>query len=445
VKRKLAICVILFLASFAVRILVWQNNKIEMATVQSVVTENYLRDATALATGDIRAFLAGPDPPSNARVIDHPPGYPLLIGAVTTASADVETWRVIQIALNSLAAVLLFLIAAALLNERVGMIAGMLAALSPQLAYHSGLLLPDELSVIPILTAVYFFVLAMRVPLVRNALLCGVFLAASCWLRSNALVLPLYFAVAAVALIPRCSRLRFAGLMIMAFVVAIAPITIRNAMYFGSFIPLSLGSGTTFVEGLGDIDDGSPRLPRTDEDVMRLDASLDGSDNQYSSLYDPNGVERDRQRTKYGLSVVRSEPLWFASVVAARGASTFRLERVPAIAAGRDEKDTTPLFVYWANRPLKVLQRAFVTAAFLPFVCFGLIVLWVCRKWRESIVLLVVPLYYATVQPLVHTEYRYVLAIPHLLMIIAAVAICWIAGKVLKLLGRDRESAAAAQ
>ena len=177
---------------------------------------------------------------------------------------------------------------------------------------------------------------------------------------------------------------------------------------------------------------------------MRLDASLDGSDNQYSSLYDPNGVERDRQRTKYGLSVVRSEPLWFASVVAARGASTFRLERVPAIAAGRDEKDTTPLFVYWANRPLKVLQRAFVTAAFLPFVCFGLIVLWVCRKWRESIVLLVVPLYYATVQPLVHTEYRYVLATAHLLMIIAAVAMCWLFGKVLKLLGHGRESAAAA-
>ena len=42
-RRKLVICVLLFVASLAVRVLVWQNNKIEMATVQSVVTENYLR------------------------------------------------------------------------------------------------------------------------------------------------------------------------------------------------------------------------------------------------------------------------------------------------------------------------------------------------------------------------------------------------------------------
>ncbi len=72
------------------------------------------------------------------------------------------------------------------------------------------------------------------------------------------------------------------------------------------------------VEGLGDLDDGRRGLPPTDEDIMQLDARLEGSDVQYSGLYDPDGVERDRRRTEYGMSVIRSEPIWFARGVGAR-------------------------------------------------------------------------------------------------------------------------------
>ena len=439
-RQKLVTCLVIFIASFAVRFIVWENNRVEMAGVQSVVTENYLRDAKALASGDIRAFLSGDDPPTNARVIDHPPGYPLMIGVVLAVSNDIELWRIVQLALNSLAPVLLFLIAAALIDKKIGFIAGVLAAISPQFAYHSGLLLPDELSVVPMLAAVYFFLTAMREPRLANAALCGLFLGLSCWLRSNAMLLPIFCAVAASLVIIQGMRLRFAVVMLVLFVVTIAPITIRNAIVFGSFIPLSLGGGTTLVEGLGDIDDGSRGLPRTDEDVMRLDATLDGSGRAYSGLYDPDGVERDRQRTKFGISEIASEPLWFARGVAARGLSTFRLERVPAIAAERDERDTTNPLLYWIDRPLKFVQRAFVTVVFLPLVLLGLVVIAVRKGWREVVVILAVPLYYATVQPLVHTEYRYVLATPHMLMIAAAAALCWLFGKVAAVVGRERQS-----
>lgn len=430
----------IFIASFAVRFVVWENNKVEMAGVQSVVTENYLRDADALAGGDIRTFLSGDDPPTNARVIDHPPGYPLIIGGVLTFSNNIDLWRIVQLALNSLAPVLLFLIAAALIDEKIGLIAGFLAALSPQLAYHSGLMLPDELSVVPMLAAVYFFVSTMREPRLVHAALCGLFLGLSCWLRSNAMLLPLFLAVAASLVIIRGTRLRSAAVLLAAFVITIAPITIRNAVVFDSFIPLSLGGGTTLIEGLGDIDDGSRGLPRTDEDVMRLDASLDGSGRAYLALYDPDGVERDRRRTKFGLSRITAEPLWFAQAVAARGLSTFRLERVPVIASERDEPDTTYPLVYWLDRPLKFVQRAFVTGVFLPLVLFGLVVMAVRKGWRELVIILTVPLYYATVQPLVHTEYRYVLATPHMLMIAAAAALCWLFGKVAAVVGRERQS-----
>jgi hypothetical protein len=177
---------------------------------------------------------------------------------------------------------------------------------------------------------------------------------------------------------------------------------------------------------------------------MQLDARLDGSGMQYSALYDPDGVERERRRMDFGLSIIEAEPLWFARGVAARGLSTFRLERVPAIAPERDERETTSAPLYWLDRPLKFLQRAFVTAVFLPLVLLGLIVTAVRRQWRELIVVLVVPLYFATVQPLVHTEYRYVLATPHMLMIAAGVALCWLFGKIVALVRSDRESTARA-
>ena len=146
----------------------------------------------------------------------------------------------------------------------------------------------------------------------------------------------------------------------------------------------------------------------------------------------------------YGLSVMRSKPVWFVRGVASRGISTFRLERVPAIAGERDEKETTPSVFYWLDLPLKFLQRVFVTAVFLPLVALGLILLAIRRQWREMVTILLVPLYYATVQPLVHTEYRYVLATPHLLMIAAAVAMCWLVGKVLILVPRNDNSTAGA-
>jgi 4-amino-4-deoxy-L-arabinose transferase-like glycosyltransferase len=443
-RRKLVICLLLFVASLAVRVLVWQNNKIEMATVQSVVTENYLRDARALAAGDIRTFLAGPDPPSNARVIDHPPGYPLLIGVVYAIAGDGDAWHVLQLALNSLAAILLFLIAATLFGEKIGIIAGVLTAQSPQFAYHSCLMLPDELSVIPILAAIYFLIRARLNARLVDAVLCGICLGLSCWLRSNALFLPLFVGVSAMLMIAKGDRMRFAAIIIATCVITIAPITIRNAIYFNSFIPLSLGGGTTFVEGLGDIDDGGRALPRTDEEIMQLDANLDGSGMQYSALYAPRGLERDRRRMDFGLSIVEAEPFWFARGVATRGMSTFRLERVPAMASQRDERETTNAALYWLNRPLKVLQRAFVTAVFLPLVLIGLVVTAARRQWRELIVVLIVPLYFATVQPLVHTEYRYVLATPHMLMIAVAVALCWLFGTIVALVRSDRESAGSA-
>lgn len=435
-RRDAIVCVALLALAFGVRFVVWQNNKIAMDGVQYVVTHLYKEDARTLLRGDVGTFLAGPNPPSDASVLLHPPGYPLFIAAAYGIFGENEGLRIFQIFLCSFASILIFLIARRLFDFKTGVIAGILVAVAPQFAYYSAIILPDELSVLPILLAVYFLVRAVEDKRLTMAIFCGVSIGLSCWLRSNAMVLPLFFAASSMFLLPKQIRLKFSVMLIAAFVLTISPITIRNYAVFKSFIPVSLGMGTTFVEGLGDYDpERRFGVPSTDKGVMEMDALHADRPDYYGQLLNPDGVNRERERIKIGLSVVGSNPGWYLKSVLHRGFTTLRMERVPANATERDEKDTTIPALYYLNVPLKLFQKLFITAIFLPLTILGVIILLIEKERRAKLMILaVVPLYYMSVQALIHTEYRYVLAMTHILMIISAVSLSFLAGKIYDLI-----------
>lgn len=403
-----------------------------MNGVQYVVTGMYRDDAKTLLSGEIHTFLAGPNPPSDATILGHPPGYPLFIAGVYCVFGEKVSLWVIQIVISSFASILAFFIALRLFDFRIALIAGTLIALSPQFAYYSGIILPDELSVLPILAAVYFLVKAVQDKQLTSAIFCGVSIGLSCWLRSNALILPIFFAVVSLILVPKRFRTRFALILVASFVLTISPITIRNYLVFQSFIPLSLGMGTTFIEGLGDYDsDGRLGLPTLDEGVMEMDVRNANRPDYYGNLYNPDGVERERERIKIGLATVRDNPFWFVTSVVKRGTMVFRMERVPVIAPERDEKATTEPALYYLNIPLKYIQKLFITIVFLPLFLFGTILL--LRKKEHHIKLLIlaiVPIYYMCVQSLLHTEYRYLLPASHFLLIISSVALSFLIDRV---------------
>ena len=194
--RLLIPCAVLMLLSAGVRLLVWQYNREAIAPVMSGLTAGYKNDARILARGDVRLFLRGPDPPSNANVIAHPPGYSILLAAIFSLVGESDfAIRFFQIFCDSISVIFIFLISLELISKRVAVIAGVLAGFSPQLAYNSLLLLPDSLSVLPILAAVYVIVSA-RVTAGSWIKLAtaGAMLGVSCWFRPNGLLLPLFFA-----------------------------------------------------------------------------------------------------------------------------------------------------------------------------------------------------------------------------------------------------------
>jgi len=425
-KRRLYLaCFFIFLIAAGVRILVWQNNRSDIERSLSGVSQAYLTDARTLLAGDLNKFVFGINPPSDANVLAHPPGYPIIMAAVYGVFGEGNAMTIAQIVLNSFAPVLVFLIALQLFSFRVGLVAGFLIAVSPQLSYNSAILLPDSLSVIPILLSVYFLIRAYNGRSLKYEILCGLSLGAACWLRPNPLFLPIFVVLFAVFAVPKDRRLRFPLVVTIVFMAVIAPITIRNYVGFGYLIPLSLGSGVTFVEGIADFDKESRfGLAATDEGVMELEAKTFDRPDYYGSLYNPDGIERENGRLKMGLAVVRSDPLWFARVASRRGVSMFRFERVPAITDNPVSSESVNRVAYYLNLPLRLFQRLFISAIFLPLFVIGIVLLLKDKThWRKSLILLTVPLYFVCFQSLLHTEYRYVLAVPHFVLIFAAVAI----------------------
>ena len=146
---------------------------------------------------------------------------------------------------------------------------------------------------------------------------------------------------------------------------------------------------------------------------------MSGNPAYAKSLFSPDGVERDRARLQRGLSVIGRHPLWFGTVMLRRAGSMVKLERTPLTS-------TAPVTAGWLRYPrlmLRLLQKLFITAVILPLVIIGVGLFVVWRRWRDLAIPAAVPCYYFCVQSMLHTEYRYVLAVDHFLFLIAAVAL----------------------
>jgi hypothetical protein len=327
--NRLAFCAILFFSAIGVRLLHWQDSVIEVWHGQSMITTmgttyepealNMLRDGYILFP---RVFST----PSDATMVLHPPGYSILMagiyGLFGNSDANIQ---LLQIVGDAAAAVMIFLIAGELLPYAVAIVAGMLVALSPHLAYYSLWISPDSLTVLPILAAAYFIILAVKKPRLITVVAAGMGLGLSCWLRSNSLLLAPLVAILILRLFERGKRLRYTVVFVGTTLIVISPITIRNLVLFHRFIPLSVGAGITLIEGIADYDKEHVfGMPFTDEEAAHMEARLYARPDYNGDLWTSDGVERDRARFARGLVAIRSHPAWFLGVMVRRAGFMLR-------------------------------------------------------------------------------------------------------------------------
>ena len=341
-RSRLALGAMVFLVAFGVRVLSWHDTRLEVGKVQTVVVTDYKRVAQLLRAGGLKSFFSSSSPLADLNTLGHPPGYSILIALIGSSDNRIQF---LQITCDALASVMIFLIVAELLPLSAGTIAGLLAALSPQFAWNSVLLLPDSISVLPVLIAIYLIARASKRPRLLTFVIAGALIGISCWLRANAMLLTLFVAVAVPLVVSPTNlslsmsreddRLKFVGrswrfalVVVCGTLLAVLPLTLRNAIVFHRFIPLSLGAGQTLLEGIGDYDhEGRFGIPQTDMGIMKQEAETYQRPDYYGTLFNPDGVERERARLSRGLAVIRSHPIWFAGVMARRASSMVRLER----------------------------------------------------------------------------------------------------------------------
>jgi 4-amino-4-deoxy-L-arabinose transferase-like glycosyltransferase len=420
-RRRMVAFGLVFAAAFGVRLLCWADVRFEAFEVQTAVSQNYKHLARLLGENGAVSFYDPASPTSEPDLLGHPPGYSFVLAAVYKVFGERDAAaQIFQIVCDALAAVLVFLIAAELLSFGVGVLAGLLAALAPQFCWNSLTLLPDTLSVPPVLLAVYLLLRARDGRSVLKALAAGALVGASCWLRANALLLAPFLVLAVPLLFPKGARARTALALVAGALLTVAPLTLRNAIVYGHFIPVSLGAGQTLVEGIADYDpERRFGLPATDVELTQMEALEAGRPEYASSLFTPDGIRRDRERTRRALRVIGAHPFWFAGVMSRRAGSMLRLERTPLAASAHVSEG-------WRRAPrllLRAVQKLFVTAIFLPLYLAGLVLLARARRRRALAALLVVPLYYLCVQSALHTEYRYVLAVHYFFFVVAAAAL----------------------
>ncbi len=404
---------LLYLADLAPSLNTSEQPGVRMAT-------RYDAAAAALLHGDGILYPRVRPAREDTSLLSRPPGYPALLSVIyATLGRSYMNVQLVQVLAGALVPALLLVLMARLAGLGTGIAAGLLAAISPPLAFHCALVTPDSLSTA--LAVVFVLVLWQGRRHPRLALASGGVLAGlTTWLRPNFMLVGLALAPVLRLVFPRRRRaLVGATLLVVASVAVVAPITIRNYRLWGAFVPVSSNMGIVLWEGIADAGGESFGARRFDLLVAQEEAHRFREPRYAKWWASPDGILRDRDRVRRSLQVILDHPGWFAAAAARRA-----LEIADVAKAAPPLERATPALrtdsraaAHWAvslGRELGGLRHAFRTAQDLTtplagvFAAIGLLLLLVLSP-RRTLLLLAVPLYVLAMQAPMHFESRFAL------------------------------------
>lgn len=440
-RRRAALCLAVFALAFTVRLLTAQfiaQHIADPAWFPYGIYAIFDNQAQDILDGRADAFWVEDAllNPRAATAAVYPPGYSLWLAFIYRMSNDRSALVVqkVQLTLDSLFVLLIIGVGATAYGWPAGLLAGVLAAMSPLLAFNGATPLADSPTAWMVVGGAWMLLLAMKRLSWRWALGAGSLIGASCWLRANALLLGVWCAVALVLVVRTSWRvaLRLGIVFTLGVLVLVAPVVIRNSLAFKAFVPGGMGVGTNLWEGLGETSRaaefgavfGDANVIEQERAEMGLpkDAPL--------ALYWPNGLERDRARMRKSLAVIRKHPFWFAGVMARRMAGMLKYAGEPAPYMGTAGFNVTSrkcLPPHWQGGILAAgvnilgMLQSVLRYLLLPLMLLGAFLAF-RREWRASAIILTIILYYWIVGSVLHTELRYGLPMQALLFIFAGLA-----------------------
>jgi 4-amino-4-deoxy-L-arabinose transferase-like glycosyltransferase len=393
------------------------------------------RQAGDILDGRQRIFVI--DDPTRTDLAQYPPAFPASVAAIYAVSGERSAYvvQIVQWTLDLvLSLVLIVGMAMSAFGWRAGIVAGFLVALSPLFAMYSAYPSADTPAMWFVLAGNWLLLLAAKRNNMWLALGAGALLGIACWIRVN----PLYLAAGwAVVLLlvkaPWKRRLAMSGAVVFATALIISPIVIRNYLTFPDFTPTGGTIGVNLWEGLGETELGRQHgfLYGDDKLIEHERVKMGWPGDAYFDSQWPDGIRRDKERTRESMAFVKQHPVWYAGVMAGRMWGMLKVAGDPVPYCGisginvTSRKCLPPAWqggvVAFGTNVLGMIQ-SLARYLFLPLAAFGIYV--AARKDRiATVVFLVTILYYLVPGTAAHTEIRYVLPMHGLLTVFAAAAV----------------------
>ena len=387
---------------------------------------------------DGRQHLFWIDDATRTDLAQYPPAFPALVALIYKLSADRSAYSV-QLVLWLLDLILSIALIAGMaftaFGSRAAIASSFLVALSPLFAMYAAYPSADVPATWFVLGGNWLLLLAFKRRHLWIALAAGVLLGIACWLRVN----PLYLCVGwAFALLVLTSgtwalKLKLSGAVLAGTVLVIAPIVIRNYLVFPDFTPTGGTIGVNLWEGLGETELGRNNgFLFGDDKMLAVERARLGlpADAPFEVQW-PDGIRRDRERTRESLAFIRQHPFWYAGVMIGRMWGMLKVAGDPVPYTGISGINVTSRKCLPPHRQGGVLAfgvnvlgavQSVVRYLFLPLVVLGLFVA-ARRDWRITCLLFVTVLYYLVPGTSAHTEIRYVLPMQGILIVFAGAAI----------------------
>jgi 4-amino-4-deoxy-L-arabinose transferase-like glycosyltransferase len=226
------------------------------------------------------------------------PVFPVLLAIIYhVAGHNYPAVRFVQIILNAINCLLVFLVCRELVDEKTGLVASFFYAIYPAFTFYTGLILTETLTITLLLTSMFFLFKAIRYKNYTLTVLSGVVLGLSTLCKPTTLLYAPFLGL--VMLTWKTTRKFFKHGLVLAIVVLfiILPWTFRNYRVSGHFVPVSVFSGYNLFLGT---------FPRN---ASSLDIT------EFKNAYYTNPVEKDTEALIQGWQNIKTNPAQFISIV----------------------------------------------------------------------------------------------------------------------------------
>ncbi len=262
---------------------------------------------TSRMSSPIRQFVYQP-------FIDKPTGYPLFLsGIISIFGYSLIIIQIIHALAMAWMGPLFFLTCERLTkNFKYSLICGLGGAIWLNSARFDVVILPEALVALPI--AITLFLLSRKhltsVTRWKNGLLSGIAIGVAVLLRPDVVLLPIFLFLGLALLF----GFKYSLKIVLPFAIALIAVVSLQAIFNynssgGKFIPLGYSNGIAAFEGISQFGDTFGTVYSDD----RLKILEDQSD-----LYYPRGIERDAERTKKAVAIIKEHPVWYLTLLIKR-------------------------------------------------------------------------------------------------------------------------------